>query len=161
MILLEDEIVLHCLFASPDSRSGDLILLIENLGGQNFEIPLKLRPIRSDELVSVPPVVEKVQYQSEVHAGVRLVLEHVAVDSSKTVFQVSLHYDHSNTWVMGPWSVTLADESGAMYPLTDVTPDTMTSGNSHVYQTTPFHRIGAVNPDPCDDPPNGHIVHVC
>ena len=134
----EDEIMLHCLFASTDDRLGEITLLIENLGGQRFEIPLKLRPIRSDELVPVPSVVEDVHYQSEVHAGVRLVLEHVAVDSSKTVFQVSLHYDHPNTWVMGQWSVTLSDESGAMYPLTDVTPDTMTSGNTHVYQTLPF-----------------------
>lgn len=134
----EDKIVLHCLFAPIAGQLRESILLIENLGGQRFEIPLKLRPIRSDELVPLPSVVEDVQYQSEVHAGVRLVLEHAAVDSSKTVFQVSLHYDHPNTWVMGPWSVTLSDESGAMYPLTDVTPDTMTSGNTHVYQTLPF-----------------------
>lgn len=128
---------LSFLFPPIAGQPTEVTLQVEGLGGQDFNLILKLRPVRSGEFVPVP-LDGKTQIQSETHNGVRLVLDHVAVDSSKTVFQVSLRYDQPNTWLGGPWNVTLSDESGALYPLTDVTPDTMTSGDTYVYQTTPF-----------------------
>lgn len=102
-----------------------------------MNLPLKLRPAEAGEIVPLPAEGSN-QLQSETQDGLRLVLEHVAADHGKTVFQVSLRYDQPNTWIGAPWNVTLSDEDGALYPLTDVTPDTMTSGDIHVYQTVPF-----------------------
>jgi hypothetical protein len=67
-----------------------------------------------------------------------MVLENVAVDHEKTIFQVSLHYDQPNMWINGQWNVTLSDEDGILYPLTDVTADTMNMGVTRIYQTIPF-----------------------
>lgn len=128
---------LSYLFPPLGGGAQELSLLLEGLGGQDFSLPLKLRLVEAGEIVPIPPEGD-LPLQSEGHGGVRLVLDHAAVDSSKTVFQVSLRYDQPNTWIGGPWSVTLSDENGALYPLRDVTPDTMTSGDTHVYQTLPF-----------------------
>ena len=133
----EGETKLSYLFPTLTGQPQELTLLVENLAGQNFSLPLRLRLIEANELVPVPPEWST-PLQSEDHDGVRLVLDHVAVDSRKTVFQVSLHYDQPNTWLAAAWNITLSDAAGRFYPLSDVTPDTMTSGNTHIYQTLPF-----------------------
>jgi hypothetical protein len=131
------EVKLSDLFPPLAGETQELALLVEGLGGQDFSLPLKLRPVIVGEVVPALPEAN-VPLQSESHAGVRLALDHVAVDSRKTVFQVSLHYDQPNTWLARPWNVILSDAAGIPYPLTDVTPGTMTSDEAHVYQTVPF-----------------------
>lgn len=128
---------LSFLFPPITGQPNEVALLVEGLGGQDFDLILILRPVKGGEIVPAP-LEGTTRMQSEAHNGVRLVLDHVAVDSSKTVFQASLHYDQPDTWVGGPWGVTLSDASGALYPLTNITPDTMTSGDTYVYQTVPF-----------------------
>jgi hypothetical protein len=40
------------------------------------------------------------------------VLENVAPASDKTIFQVSLKCDRPNTWIGGPWNISLSDQAG-------------------------------------------------
>ncbi len=120
-------------FPPLPTGTGDLTLSVENLGGQTFSFQLQLRLAKPDEILPAEPD-QSVPLQSETQDGMRLVLDHVAVDYGKTIFQVSLCYDQPNTWINGPWNVTLTDKNGAIYPLTDVTPDTMSSGVTQVYK---------------------------
>ncbi len=133
----ETEIKLSYLFPPIDGQPQELTLLVQGLGGQDFSLPLRLRRVEAGELVPISPEWS-IPLQSESHDGVRLVLDHVAVNSHQTVFQVSLRFDQPNTWLASPWNVTLCDTAGRVYPLNDVTPDTMSSGNTHIYQTLPF-----------------------
>jgi hypothetical protein len=136
----EESTKLSILFPKVRGSIPELTLLIEGLNGQDFNLPLRLRPLEADEIALVPPE-GSAPLQSEPRDGVQMVLDHVAVDSSKTVFQVSLQFDRPDTWLAGPWNVTLSDEAGNLYPLTDVTPDTMTTGDTHIYQTAPFSGV--------------------
>ena len=121
------------IFPPLPNATPDLTLSVENLGGQTFSFQLQLRLAKPDEILPAEPD-QSVQLQSETQDGMRLVLDHVAVDYGKTIFQVSLCYDQPNTWINVPWNVTLTDKNGAIYPLTDVTPDTMSSGVTQVYK---------------------------
>jgi len=112
-------------------------LLIENLGGQNFSLPLELRPIQPGELIPAPPT-EAAPLQSETHGGLTLVLENVAPDTDKTVFQVSLRFDQEGMSLNSDWNVILTDANGRVYPLTDITPETMDIGQTRIYQTMAF-----------------------
>ena len=127
-----------------------LTLSIENLGGHTFSFPLQLRLAKPDEILPAEPD-QSVQLQSETQDGMRLVLDHVAVDSGKTIFQVSLCYDRPNIWINVPWNVTLSDENGALYPLTDVTPDTMSSGVTQIYKNVPPESDSTPNTLTCRD----------
>ncbi|MDD5467336.1 MAG: hypothetical protein PHS96_05990 [Anaerolineales bacterium] len=113
-------------------------LLIEGLAGVDYELPFTLRPLQPGEMIPAPQE-PAAPLQSESRDGVRLVLDHVAVDSQKTVFQVSLRFDQPNAWVSGPWNVALSDESGRLYPLSDVTPSDMDVSQTRLYQTGPFN----------------------
>ena len=123
-------------FPPLPTATGDLTLSVENLGGQTFSFPLQLRLAKPDEILPAEPE-QSVQLQSDTQSGMRLVLDHVAVVHEKTIFQVSLCYDQPNIWINVPWNVTLTDKNGALYPLTDVTPDTMSSGVTQVYKNVP------------------------
>jgi hypothetical protein len=114
-------------------------LLIENLGGEIFNLPLELRPIQAGEILPVP-LTESAPLQSETHDGLTLVLDNVAPDKDKTVFQVSLRFDQEGVWLNSDWNVTLTDANGGVYPLTDITPDTLaSSGTTKVYAAAPFN----------------------
>jgi len=112
-------------------------LLIENLGGQNFSLPLELRPIQPGELIPAPPT-EAAPLQSETHGGLTLVLENVAPDKDKTVFQVSLHFAQEGMSLNSDWNAILTDTDGRVYPLTDITPETLDIGETRIYQTMAF-----------------------
>jgi hypothetical protein len=131
------EVKLSYLFPPLAGETHELTLLVEGLGGEDFSLPLKLRSAVAGEVVPALPEADA-PLKSESHNGLRLVLDHIAVDSRKTVIQVSLHYAQPNTGVAGPWNVILSDAAGIPYPLTDVTPGTMTGDEVHVYQTVPF-----------------------
>jgi hypothetical protein len=133
----QGDIKLSYLFPSLDRQPQELTLLVQGLSGQDFSMPLRLRQVETGELVPAAPEL-KMPLQSESRNGVRLVLDHVAVDSRQTIFQVSLRFEQPNTCLASPWNVTLSDTAGRIYPLNDVTPDTMSSGNTHIYQTLPF-----------------------
>lgn len=134
----EGEARLTFTFPSLTGNPLRLTLLIDNLGGQNFSLPLELRPIQPGELIPVPPT-ESAPLQSETHDGLTLVLENVAPDKDKTVFQVSLHFAQEGMSLNSDWNVILTDADGRVYPLTDVTPETLaTSGVTKVYETVPF-----------------------
>lgn len=143
------KITLNVEFPSLNNPPQEMTLLID-LAGQSFSIPFKLRPVKSGEFVPLS-AEGAAQLQSESLGGMRLELDHVAVDHGKTIFQVSLCYDQPNIWIGGPWNVTLADENGALYPLTDVTPDTMSSGVAQVYKNVPFVSDITPNTMTCRD----------
>ena len=131
------ETLISYTFPALPPNTLSLALLIENLGGQNFNLPLRLRPVKPGEIIPVHPT-ENVQLQSKSKNGVSLVLDNVAPASDKTIFQVSLRYDRPNTWVGGPWNIRLSDQAGRAYPLKDITPDTMDMGKTRIFQTSPF-----------------------
>ncbi|HAF61576.1 MAG TPA: hypothetical protein DCK95_04545 [Anaerolineaceae bacterium] len=135
--IIENEVELSYSFPPLVNQPQEVTLLIEDLYGQDFAISLELEPVEEGEVVPVPAEASILQ-KSESHQGVQLVLDNVAVNSEKTIFQVSLHYDQPHTWVIGPWNVTLSDEKGSLYPLTDITPTTMHSEDTHIYKTIPF-----------------------
>jgi hypothetical protein len=107
------------------TREGDTL--------RSVDIPLVLRPIRPGELIPVPPT-QTASLQSEVRDSLALVLEHVAADSDKTILQVTLRFDAPDAGLAGDWNVMLTDESGAHYPLVDISPSS-TDGYHKLYQT--------------------------
>jgi len=70
--------------------------------------------------------------------GVMLALDDIQISEELTVLQVSLHFDTPQHSVAGQWHVTMTDSQGRIYPLKDITPDTMDIGTSRVYQTVPL-----------------------
>ena len=127
---------LNYIFPPLPTATDDLILLVENLGGQNFSFPLQLRLAKPDEILPAEPE-QSVQLRSETQDGITLVLDHIAPASDKTVFQVSLHFDKPGMSLNNDWNVVLTDQNGAIYPAIDITPDTM-DGKAKVFQTLPF-----------------------
>ncbi len=124
------------IFPPLPTSTSDLILYIENLGGQNFSVPMQLRLAKPGEILPSEPEQSE-QLRSETHDGVTLVLDHIAPASDKTVFQVSLHFDKPGMSLNNDWNVVLTDQNGAIYPAIDITPDTM-DGNAKIFQTSPF-----------------------
>jgi len=76
--------------------------------------------------------------RSETQDGITLVLDHIAPDADKTIFQVSIRFDQPGMILNGDWNVTLMDQNGAIYPAIDITPNTM-DGNAKIFQTSPFN----------------------
>ena len=94
-------------------------------------------PARADEIIPVQPT-PGAQPPSNSQNGVRLVLDNVAPASDKTILQVSIKYDRPNTSIAGRWDIRLSDQAGMLYPLKDITPGTMNSGDTRIYETSPF-----------------------
>ena len=109
-------------------RDGDTL--------RSVDIPLVLRPIRPGELIPAPPT-QTASLQSETRDGLALVLEHVAVDSDKTILQVALRFDATDAGLAGDWNVMLTDEGGTVYPLVDLSPSS-SDGVHKLYQTQAF-----------------------
>ena len=70
--------------------------------------------------------------------GVMLKLDDVQISSDRTVLQVSLRFDTPGLSTAGDWNLTMTDAEGGIYPLTDITPQTMDAGVTRVYQTVPL-----------------------
>lgn len=128
----------HLTYVFPPlpTATSDLVLFVENLGGQNFSVPMQLRLAKPGEILPSEPEQSE-QLRSRTHDGVTLVLGHIAPASNKTVFQVSLHFDKPGMSLNNDWNVVLTDQNGAIYPAIDITPDTM-DGNAKIFQTSPF-----------------------
>ncbi len=124
-------------FPALPPTTTTLTLAIENLIEKPIQIPVILRPIRAGEIL---PVVEQGEYPlySPFEQGVRLSLDYVAPASDRTVFQVSLQFDEPYTMIIGQWTVTLSDQEGRIYPLTEITPGNVDRGETALFQTVPF-----------------------
>lgn len=70
--------------------------------------------------------------------GVMLKLDDVQISSDRTVLQVSLQFDTPGLSTADDWNLTMTDAEGRIYPLTDITPQTMDAGVTRVYQTVPL-----------------------
>ncbi len=124
------------IFPPLPTATSDLILFIENLGGKNFRVPIKLRLAKPGEILPSEPKQSE-QLRSKTYDGVTLVLDHISPASDKTVFQVSLHFDKPGMSLNSDWNVILTDQNGAIYPAVDITP-VMMDGNTKIFQTLPF-----------------------
>jgi len=124
------------IFPPLPATTSDLILIVENLGGQSFHLPLQLRLAKPREILQAEPE-QSVHLKSKTQAGITLVLDYIAPANGKTVFQVSLHFDQPGMTLNNDWNVILTDQNGAIYPAINITPDTM-DGNVKIFQTLPF-----------------------
>lgn len=87
--------------------------------------------------------------------GVRLILDDIQISDERTSLQVSLRFDTPGLSIAGPWNVTMTDSQGRLYPLTDITPETMDMGTSRVYQTVPLPAGERIILDLTIFPPRG------
>lgn len=70
--------------------------------------------------------------------GVMLILDDVQISDERTILQVSLRFDTPRHSVTGKWNVIMMDSQGRIYPLEDITPETMDISVTRVYQTVPL-----------------------
>lgn len=108
-------------FPAVSEDTTHLRLIIEGLGHQDFELPFELRIASDDEIMPAEPQLPE-QLRSETHGGVTLFLDHVTVESDKTIFQVSIQFNQPDVSLVGDWNVTLADSQGRPLPAIDITP---------------------------------------
>jgi WD40 repeat protein len=89
--------------------------------------------------------------------GMVLELGNVQISPDRTILQVSLNFDTSNTFIAGNWHLTMTDSNGNIYPLTDITPETMNAGEIRIYQTVPVQAGERIILDLSSFPPNGQM----
>lgn len=82
--------------------------------------------------------------ESQSAGGVMLTLDDVQISDERTILQVSLRFDTPQHSVAGQWNVTMTDSQGRIYPLEDITPQTMDIGVTRVYQTVPLPLGGQI-----------------
>lgn len=130
-------LLLTYVFPALDDPSQPTTLILENLGGQTFQMTFTLRSARTNEVLpvlsgSILPV------KGEMRDYMALVLENVAMSADRTVLQVSLHFDQPGVSLAAPWNVTMRDNQGRIYPLVDITPEITDIGVTRLYQTVPL-----------------------
>ena len=86
--------------------------------------------------------------------GVMLVLDDIQTSEDRTVLQVSLRFGTPGLSIAGSWSLRMTDSRGRIYPLTDITPQTMDPGVSRVYQTVPLQAGERITLDLVSFPPS-------
>jgi hypothetical protein len=126
-------------FPALQNGSVQVTLIIENLGGEDFSLPLVLRPLTRDELVPAQPE-NATPLQSKVSDGAFLSIDQIAYATDKTILQASLHFGAPNIWVMGQWQLQLTGSDGSIYPMVDITPTASYPADNSVriYETNPF-----------------------
>ncbi len=88
------------------------------------------------------------------NGGVALELGNVQISPDRTILQVSLHFDTPNLSTAGDWNLTITDSKGRIYPLTNITPQTMDSGVTRMYQTVPLQAGERITLDLSSFPKN-------
>jgi hypothetical protein len=124
-------------FPALPTDTTKLTLFIENLADNPIQLPLTLRTIRNGELIPAAELGEYPIY-SLPNQGLRLSLDYVAPGSDRTVFQVSVQFDNPGTIIIGQWTVSLMDQDGRSYPLTEITMNNIDRGKAVLFQTIPF-----------------------
>jgi len=76
--------------------------------------------------------------QSANGGGMTLLLDDVKISNDYTIIQVSLLFDSPDISLAGDWNIAMTDSQGRIYPLTNITPETMDYGKTRVYQTIPL-----------------------
>ncbi len=89
--------------------------------------------------------------------GVLLALEDIQISDDRTILQVSLRFDTPEHSIAGQWNVTMTDSQGKIYPLTDITPQTMDIGVTRVYQTVPLQAGERITLDLVSFPQQGQL----
>ena len=125
------------LFPPLQNPGSPVQLILENLGAQTVHLTFTLRPAQADEVL---PVFSEntLPMQGEMRDHMAFALDNVAMSTDRTVLQVSLHFDQPGIWLAAQWGVTMTDDEGHIYPLTDITPETMDIGVTRIYQTVPL-----------------------
>ena len=124
-------------FPPLDVQVLQVTLVLENIDGQDFNLPINLRTLGEDDLVAGAGGNDTLQSESK--DGIRLVLDHVAQSTDHTVFQVTIQPDSPNLHLAADWTVALNDIEGNSYPLTEITPDLInTEATTKIFQTVPF-----------------------
>ncbi len=95
--------------------------------------------------------------QSANTGGLALRLDDVQISSDRTILQVSLRFDSPGTFIAGHWNLTMADSKGRIYPLTDVTAETMDAGVKRIYQTVPLQAGEHITLDLTSFPQRGQM----
>lgn len=128
--------IYHFPAVSPGIRQATFI--IQDASGKQHTFPLKLRPIEPDEFL--PGISDDISaVHREYPYGVKFVIDNVTADADKTIFQISLRSDELPAFFSGPWSVTLHDQNGDIYPVSEISiSQEANDGNSRTFQTNPF-----------------------
>lgn len=143
-------------FPALSDPNQPITLLLENTDGRTIRLNFALRPARADEVMpilsgGILPVI------GEMRDGMALKLDGIAMSLDRTVLQVSLHFDNPNVFLAEQWNVTMKDDKGRIYPLVDITPATMDTGQTRVYQTSPMLGDENLVLDVTSFPPDGNL----
>ena len=137
---LDNIITFHFKPLPPDTREISLRYKIIEWGNDNVlwlvELPLRLRPLRADEVIPPPAQGAWQPISSESRGGLRLVLENIATASDKTILQVALRFDHPGMSLNSDWNALLKDSQGRIYPMQLIERDSRNQVKT--YETMPF-----------------------
>ncbi|MHB8779033.1 MAG: WD40 repeat domain-containing protein [Anaerolineales bacterium] len=75
--------------------------------------------------------------QSANGGGMTLKLDDMKISNDQSILQVSLLFDTPDISLAGDWTITMTDSQGRIYPLTNIIPEGMDTGQTHIYQTVP------------------------
>lgn len=89
--------------------------------------------------------------------GVALGLDNVQISPDRTILQVSLHFDSADTFMASDWNLTMTDSNGKIYPLTNITPETIDAGVTRMVQTVPVQVGERITLNLSSFPPNGQM----
>lgn len=76
--------------------------------------------------------------QSSNGGGMTLRLDDIKISNDQSILQLSLLFEDPATSLVGDWIIAMTDVQGRIYPLTNITPETMDYGKTRVYQTIPL-----------------------
>ncbi len=151
--------VWHMTYTFPVLNDPDqpITLLLENFGSQTFQMNFSLRPARDDEVVPILsgsglPVYGKAR------DGLALQLDSIAMTPDRTILQVSLHFDDPNVSLAESWGITMQDSEDHIYPLTDITPETIDRSTIRIYQTMSLHGKENLILNLVSFPPDGKLT---
>lgn len=104
---------------------------------ENWQIPLMFEPIQAGATANLPAVGP---WKSETQVGMTLVLDRVAQTADGAVLQVHFDAVNPHTQTDGDWwnHLTLTDETGRSYPLTEEPTASSVTTDSHLLKTSPL-----------------------